>query len=88
MTANKPEAKRRDPRRSRPRTMVAYLVYPPSFQPGSGCKWYRNRQRAIRAALQLGAGSEIYRDIRTVRKRCEQCRIEPLWVVEPSHDNQ
>ena len=88
MTTNKPEAKRRDPSRSRPRTMVAYLVYPPSFQPGGECKWYRNGQRAIRAALQFGVGAEIYREIRTVRKRCEQRRIEPLWVVETSHDNQ
>lgn len=88
MTTNEPEAKRRDPRRTRPRTMVAYLVYPPNFQPGGECKWYRNRQRAIRVALQLGVGAEIYRDIRTVLKRYEQCRIEPLWVVETSHDNQ
>lgn len=88
MTTNKPEAKRRDPRRTRPRTMVAYLVYPPNSQLGGGCEWYRNKQRAIRVALQLGVGAEIYMDIRTVLKRCEQCRIEPLWVVEASHDNQ
>lgn len=81
MTTNKTEAKRRYHRRTRPRTMVAYLVYPPNFQPGGGCKWYRNKQRAVRAALQLGVGAEIYRDIRTVLKRCEQFRIEPLWVV-------
>lgn len=83
----------------RNRTETAYIVYQPRYTPGDGYRNYRNKQRAFRAALQMGDGTRIYRSIDRIRKLGRIHRIEPGWEVfqgtikyvgmrEPSHDSQ
>ena len=65
----------------RNRTETAYIVYPPKYTPGAGYRNYRNKQKALRAALQMGDGAEIYREIGIRKNEVVFYRIESGWEV-------
>jgi hypothetical protein len=56
---------------------IDYTVYPPNFQPGGGCWEYRTVTKARIAAMKLGVGARLRRNVNLVDKR----RIEADWWV-------
>lgn len=56
---------------------IDYTVYPPNFLPDSGCWDYRTVTKARLAAMKLGAGARLRRNVNLTDKR----RVETDWWV-------
>jgi hypothetical protein len=60
-----------------PSKKIDYTVYPPNSQPDAGCWDYRTVTKARLAAMKLGVGARLRRNVNVFTKR----RVEINWWV-------
>lgn len=57
---------------------IDYTVYVPNYEPGKGCWDYRTVTKARLAAIKLGVGARLKRNVNVADKK----RTEADWWVE------